>query len=137
MRWFNWGKKPAAPKLRTGKQRGIGSRGIAIRSTKNPDLSPENVSKWQTLTGEQVDNFVYNQEPLLTHSSNVAMMQYFIDTNKLMVEFNNGSAYLYSNISETEAFEFAQASSKGSAIWDRLRVRGSARGHKKPYTRLK
>jgi len=65
------------------------------------------------------------------------MAQYFADEQKMMVEFKNGSAYMYSNVSIGEATEFLQAFSKGSAVWTLFRVRGSKTAHKKPYKKIK
>jgi hypothetical protein len=126
-------KPPRVPRL--GKV--VGHRGIAAGNLKQPNLSEANVAKWQTLDGDQIEGFVYDAQPLFVHSSNVAMMQYHKDAQKLLVEFLNGSAYLYSNVSEQEAIQAAKQPSKGGFVWDSLRVRGTKKGHKKPYVRIK
>ena len=53
-----------------------------------------------------------------------------------MVEFIGGGKYLYSNISREEALSFATAQSKGSWVWDFLRIRRTKHGHRKPYVRI-
>lgn len=141
MGWLNniFGRgKPKGPTIRRGTQRGPGHSGIAAGNLRKPDLSPENVARWRTLTGEQVDSFVYDQEPLLVHSTNVSMAQYFIDTNQMMVQYKNGESYMYSNVSEQEASIFVNAQSKGTACWDLFRVRGKGNSklHKKPYRKI-
>lgn len=129
--------KPRAPVVPRREARG--HRGVAVGSTKpgEMDLSQENIDKWKPLDHETVSAFVYDGAPLFVHSTNVAMFQYHREAHKLMVEFHNGSAYLYSDISDDDAFYFAQTFSKGGAIWDLLRVRGSRTAHKKPYVRIK
>jgi hypothetical protein len=107
-------KPPRVPRL--GKV--VGHRGIAAGNLKQPNLSEANVAKWQTLDGDQIEGFVYDAQPLF-------------------VQFLNGSAYLYSNVSEQEAIQAAKQPSKGGFVWDSLRVRGTKKGHKKPYVRIK
>lgn len=121
------------PRLNVGQTR----RGVAAGDLKKPDLSLENIEKWEDIPPDQGENFIYDQMPLFVHSTNVSMAQYFIDEKKLMLEFKNGSAYLYSNISEHEALQFLQAASKGGWSWDTLRIRGTKYGHKKPYVKIR
>ena len=137
--------KPAPPNTRV-----IGHRGIAAGSLQERQrlaeefyrgsgvapYSAEEIARWQNLGGDEVQDFVENEQLLFTNSSNVAAAQYFKEVGKMMVEFHNGSAYLYSNVSVAEALEFAQAMSKGGFVWDRFRVRGSRTAHKKPYIKL-
>src|ERR1700722_10160178 len=96
-------------------ERSVGHRGIAAGSLKpgEQDFSPENVSMWRTLSGNEIERFIYDQELMFVHSSNVAAAQYFFEDRKLMLEFKDGSAYLYSNVGEDEAYQFANAQSKG------------------------
>lgn len=133
-------KKPAISEARRRMQEtgDYGHRGIAKRTDDfaGYDVSPENLAKRELLGKETAEGFL-DGEPLFVHSSNVAMMQWFKDTNQLMVEYHGGGTYLYDNVSETEAIAFLQAWSKGGAVWDYLRVRGSRTAHKKPYSRLK
>mgnify|MGYP001586946432 CR=1 FL=1 len=77
-----------------------GHRGIAIGSNVEGqrDLSAENIAKWRGLSKEAAEGFM-NGEVIFVHSTNVAAGQYFPDSEKMMLEFNNGSAYLYNNIS--------------------------------------
>lgn len=58
------------------------------------------------------------------HSSNVFAAQYHARDKKLMVEYTNSRAYLYSPVSEATAVAFITASSKGAFVWDHFRVRG-------------
>lgn len=121
-------KRPPKVKPRPRQRMGdvIGHRGIAAGSLEpgKQDFSAENVAKWQTLSGEKVAGFIYDGEILFVHSSNVAALQYHKDESKLMVEFLDGSAYLYWPISESKAIQFVKEMSKGSAVWNHLRVRG-------------
>lgn len=116
----------------------VGHRGYALGSTEEGkmDLSPENKAKWKQVSRESAEGFL-NGEPLFVHSTNVVAAQYYADENKMQVEFKGGSAYLYSNVSLEEAWDFLEAGSKGSWIWDKLRVRGSKTAHRKPYTKIK
>lgn len=128
-------KKPAAPKLPQAR----GHRGRALRSLLHPDLSPENVAKWRELPEGYVEDFVYHQQPLFVHSSNVVMCQFWLDEQKMLVEYGVKGpkrSYLYSNVSEAEATGFAQADSKGAWCWTHLRVRGSKTAHRKPYVEV-
>jgi len=135
---FGRGRQRPATQL-PRRQRVLGHRGIAARDLRpgKQDLSAENVARWQLLSGDEVERFVYDQAPLVVHSSNVRLVQYFLDAQQLMVEFRRGAAYLYSNVTEQEALALAQAPSKGGFVWDYLRVRGSRTAHQKPYVRLR
>jgi hypothetical protein len=130
---------PAKPPAQPDPRGVVGHRGIAAGNLApgQQDLSPENLAKWRNLHGDAVAGFVYEGEPLFVHSTNVALAQYHLAERSLMLEFKGGSAYLYRDISEAEALDFAKASSKGGWVWDRLRVRGQKDQHKKPFTRLK
>jgi hypothetical protein len=39
-------------------------------------------------------------------------------------------------VSEQEARDFYAAASKGVQYWDVVRIRGTVKGHKKPYSRV-
>jgi hypothetical protein len=120
---------------------GTGNRGIAARSIKNPNLRAyeQRIAAGlpNTIGNEELNDFINGGNMIFVHSSNVAGMQYFPEEQKLMIEFLNGSAYLYSSITRDEALQFAQNASKGKTVWDLLRVRGSKTAHKKPYKRIK
>ena len=136
--------KPAPPNTRV-----IGHRGIAAGSLQERQrlaeefyrgsgvapYSAEEIARWQNLSGDEVYDFVNNETLLIVNSSNVASLQYFPTVQKLLVEFLNGKAYIYSDVSQAEALQFATYQSKGGAVWDLLRVRGSRTAHKKPYSR--
>ncbi len=115
-----------------------GHRGIAAGSLVpgEQDLSPENIAKWQMLSGEEAEAFLYAKMPLDVHSSNVESVQFDIDASELTVVFIGGATYVYSNFSEQEAQRFLQAQSKGGTIWDMCRIRGSKNGHRKPFRRI-
>ncbi|MDE2098100.1 MAG: KTSC domain-containing protein [Patescibacteria group bacterium] len=132
------GRKPTPPKV-AQRQPSLGHRGIAAGSLKpgEQDFSQENIDKWVGVPADEVEAFVHDQMPLFVHSTNVSLLQYFPEDQKLMVEFLNGGAYLYSNVTETEAYELAKAESKGGFLWDRIRVRGSKTAHKKPFVKLR
>jgi len=133
MAWFRR-KKPTPPQLQIGE----GHRGVAVGSTKpgEQDLSQENIDKWQTLPADEVKGFVYGGDLLFVHSTNVVAAQYDHQNQKMMVQFKGGKVYLYSSVTEQEAYAFATAQSKGGWVWSYLRIRGTKNGHRKPYTRL-
>lgn len=140
-------KKPTTPKRQSILPPGEGGhRGIAAgdleerRRLQQEGLWPyaqEEMEKWKPIPADEVEAFMYEEQPMFVHSTNVAMAQYFLKDQKLLVEFKNGSAYIYSNISESEALKFAQSPSKGDYIWTICRIRGTKKGHKKPYLRVK
>jgi hypothetical protein len=92
-----------------------------------------NTDEGRFLAGEWETNF---------SSSNVAAFQWFSpekypeEANKLTIEFHDGSIYQYANVTRTEALSFYYAPSKGTWVWDNLRVRGTVFGWKKPYVLL-
>ncbi len=103
-----FGKKPARPASEKG-ERGTGKGKLHV--------------------GE-VEEFVHEGTLLICSSSNVAAAQYHKDAQKLMIEFLNGSAYMYSPVSEAWAYAFAEAGSKGGFVWSYLRVRGKGGDYK-------
>ena len=132
------GRKPKPPRLSPSEMAG-GHRGIAARDLRpgKQDFSEENVSKWEQLTGNEVEDFVYGGVAFKVHSSNVSQLQYDHEQNILTVAFKNGAVYAYSMVTPAEAARFIQATSKGSTVWDILRVRGTRDGTQKPYVRLR
>lgn len=142
-----WLKPTKTPSTRNISKQG-GHRGIAVGLGKKPVKLPSGrVLNRQTISDDEVEAFVYDQELLFVHSSNVGAVQYFPEVEKMMVEFlgsgmkgksgGKTSAYLYSNVTIDEAISLAQAQSKGIWIWDNFRVRGSKTAHKKPYIKLR
>lgn len=136
------GRKKPVPKINvTGGHRGIAAGDLAERHRRMEEgeepYSQEEIDKWQNIPADEAEDFIYGGQILHVNSSNVAAMQYHPEDSKLMVEFLNGSAYLYSNITPQEALQFVQAQSKGGAVWDMLRVRGSRTGSKKPFTKIR
>jgi hypothetical protein len=90
------------------------------------------------LSTDEVEGFVYAGEPLVVASSNVGpLAQYTIDTQQLMLEFLDGSAYLYDDVTPDEAFDFAAAPSKGEWVWNHLRIRGTKNDHRKPFRKIR
>lgn len=75
-------------------------------------------------------------------SSNVEYFQYlafFPDgavQSQLVVGYQDGSSYIYDDISITEALIFFRADSPGGAVWDQLRIRKTRYGYKKSYRLL-
>jgi hypothetical protein len=104
--------------------RGPGHCGVAIGSLEDKDLSAANIAKWQTLTGGEIERFLYDGEVLPVHSTNVATARYFIGEQKLLLEYLDGAAWEYTPIPESMAEAFVQAQSKGAWTWDYLKVRG-------------
>jgi hypothetical protein len=132
--------KPKAPsvKKRTNYGHGggpFGHHGVAARSLKpdQQDLSEENVRQWRTLDQSEADGFLDYQEPLYVHSSNVAAIQYIPENEAMIVQYLDGRYYWYDDVTENTAIAFLQAQSKGGAVWDYFRVRGSATAHKVKY----
>ena len=135
-RWLHG--KPKPPKI-------SGHRGIASGSRANPNLdryAERFASGHETISEEESEEFLSGLQPVFVMSSNVAMVQFFPDQGKMMVEFlakgnKPASAYLYSQISYNEALSFLQSQSKGGWVWDNLRIRGTKSGHKKPYVKIR
>ena len=135
------GRNPTPPKPPSA---GAGHRGVAMGSRDAPDLASYQQrlqAGREEVPADEVDAFLHGGYPLFVHSTNVAMAQYFPETNQLMVEYlgkknKGGGAYLYDSVSPAEAESFARAQSKGSWIWSHLRVRGSATAHRKPFRKL-
>lgn len=79
------------------------------------------------------------------HSTNpskpaVSALWYEPKAQELYVTFfdagKTGPTYKYFGVSESEARDMYRAQSKGEAVWDILRTRGTRRGHKKSYARV-
>lgn len=132
---------PKAPARIEGGHRGIaaGSWKERVRKQQLEEevFTDEEQAQWKPLSPDMAGGFVYDAEPLFVHSTNVAMCQYYLESRQMMVEFLNGSAYLYDNVSEQEAIDFAKFPSKGAWVWTNLRVRGSKTAHRKPFRRIK
>lgn len=95
------------------------------------------------LDPEVVEAFVYNQHIIYVTSSNVSSAQYFLEEQRLLLEFlpkgggRRTSAYLYSGADINLAIAFAQAPSKGEFVWDRIRIRGTINGHRLPFLKIR
>lgn len=74
-----------------------------------------------------------NGQPVTVVSSNVSIISYDNENNILYIQFKNGNTYAYYDINTEEAKEFYLAPSKGTQVWDTLRVRGTIFGYKKEY----
>lgn len=121
-------KQKSARKPPAGLGRTLGHRGVGGASA----------PAWEMLSADEVEAFVYFGAWLPVQSTNVKVAQYDGGKEQLLVEFLNGSLYLYSNVSEQEALEFARAFSKGKWVWSNLRGRGLPPGqHLKPYQQLR
>ena len=138
-----WFKKPAQKQARV--RPGEGHRGIAAGSLAERQrrqaageqpFSQAEIDKWETLSGNIVEDFVFNEQILYVNSTNVANLTYYHKEKQMLVQYLSGGRYLYSNVSEQEALQVAQAQSKGAVIWDLFRVRGSKTAHKKPFKKL-
>jgi hypothetical protein len=117
-------------RLRPGKRSGkqlrsrvpgvVGHRGIAAGDLRpgRQDLSPENVGRWQNLSGDEVSRFVNDNELLLVHSTNVHSAAYDPELEELTVWFLTGKGTVYGDVSTREALDFAQAQSKGGWVID-------------------
>lgn len=131
---------------------GKASRGIRVERLPKVNLAPgvnvearaftdDERRRHQMVGPVEVQGFVYEQQPMSFHSSNVLLAQYFAKDNKLMVEYQkrdeNGKligqsrGYMYSNVTPREAISLAQAGSKGVWSWSNLKRAG------KPFVRIK
>jgi len=131
-----WLRKKPAPRPKFGR----GHRGVAAGDLKNPDLAgyAERLAQgFGEILEDEVEGFLTNEQLIFVNSTNVVAFQYFPNANQMMVEYRNGGAYLYSQVTYDEAQQLINAQSKGGKIWDLFRVRGSRTAHKKPYTRIK
>jgi hypothetical protein len=91
------------------------------------------------------DHPLVTGEMVRVESSNVHSIGYDLDTGTLYVRFLvtvvregrvrqfGGSLYGYRGVTPEEFLRFLDAPSKGGWVWDNLRVRGTASGHKKDY----
>ena len=87
---------------------------------------------------DEVAAFLRGDELLLVQSSNVAAAQYHPDDDKLMIEYLDGSAWLYGpGVSVRMAEDFARARSKGTWVWDNIKVRGTVSQHQVPAVKLR
>lgn len=101
-------------------------RAFKLRNPQRAYSGPEK----QVISGDEVADFLHDQQPLFVNSSNLGMLQYFPSEKKLVVEFLKGGVYDVSPISEQEALQFAQTPSKGGTFWDVVRVRGKGNSKK-------
>jgi hypothetical protein len=87
---------------------------------------------------DPIESFIHRGEIMYVYhlSSNVGSIQYSKEDEQMTIQYKWGGVYLYNNISPTEAYSMVVAASKGIWVWDNLRVRGTKKGHKKPYRRL-
>lgn len=69
-------------------------------------------------------------------SSNVSKIRYLSLSNNLDIEYHTGSIYRYYEVRPEEASAFWDASSKGTWVWDELRVRKTIFGCKKAYRHI-
>ena len=67
--------------------------------------------------------------------SRVRLAQYHADS--LMLEYEGGSAYLYSPVTEAAAVSLYNADSWGEWCWTHLRIRGSKDGHRVNVKKLR
>lgn len=110
--------------------------GMGIGSRERPDMSAENARNWAFIGERDVVDFIYRGKPLSVHSSNVRVFQYDISKKELFILFKNGGKYVYSSIDPREAYQIIKHWSKGVAVWDYLRIRGTRYGHRKPYRKV-
>lgn len=87
-------------------------------------------------------SFLAGKMIVMADSSNVAWFGYAPRTEELTVGYKAKRgrperAYVYSNVSRVEAAAMFAASSKGTYVWDVLRIRGTVYGHKKPHRRIR
>lgn len=70
-------------------------------------------------------------------SSNVRAIRYELGEQRLHVEYGKAgeppSHYYYEGVAQPTAIALYEAPSKGTFIWDRVRVRGTVTGHQYDY----
>jgi hypothetical protein len=62
-------------------------------------------------------------------SSNVRAISYDHADRVLAVEYRDGARWYYSPVTLTQAMELYEAPSKGTYIWDHVRIRGTVHAH--------
>jgi hypothetical protein len=137
---------PPVPSGRTPAANYHGQRGYAIglgaRPTHQAQVpvqftpDPTRHINRQVVGGSEGAAFLFGGEYFPVYSSNVRGMMYRALDNELVVEFLNGSAYLYRSVTFSMARSALEAQSKGGWVWDHLRVRGSRTAHQVPYRRI-
>lgn len=85
---------------------------------------------------EQIDDFMFLGAWVPVDSSNLVAAQYDSDGESLVIEYQGGTTWRYSSVSEAEARDFAQAGSHGEWVWDHIKVRGTKDQHQKPAVRV-
>lgn len=94
----------------------------------------------EQLLKDPVNRFVQQAEKITNgrdfSSSNVQWCQYEIERNTLTISFQDGSVYEYYGVFPQEAKSLFQSRSKGTWVWDNLRIRGTVYGHRKQYTQI-
>lgn len=82
-----------------------------------------------------LESFLYGETYSRFASSNVEAIAYDITQQQLYVRFQGGRWYRYDAVTKQEAGLFWAGYSKGTMVWDILRIRGTKDGHRKSYTR--
>ncbi len=104
-------------------------RGLALENRSAPNLTAENQAHWIGLPEGWAREFVYANQPLHVHSSNVDWAQYWLDSQELYVKFLSGHGGTYEGVTEQEAVDFTQAGSKGGWVIDVMIGRSNLIGH--------
>lgn len=105
------------------------------------------VQETLTRTGaSEEENAYLSGEVVYVQSSNVSWIQYLWrypgpngqplagpEQNEMFIGYHDGSVYQYEQIDFDLALQMYRAGSKGKAVWDNLRVRGTVFGYQKPY----
>lgn len=76
------------------------------------------------LAGAWVDVYIHGKQ------GRIAFDQ---DNGKLYIKYPGGKMYVYDGVSQYEATSLLAASSRGTWVWDNLRVRGTIGGAQKPF----
>lgn len=110
----------------------------------HPETEREPGERHETFSQDMLEEFLRGELVLLVQSSNVASLgPYRAREHTLDVTFKGKgthppSTYRYYEMTTEDARYFAQANSKGGAIWTIARVPGKGNAHltRKPYQRL-
>ena len=83
-----------------------------------------------TLDPSEVADFLAHQWVAVS-SSNHVRARWDEEARTLEIQYDDGSTWAYDPVSRDEATDYLLAPSKGTWMWDHVRVRGSKHAHQK------
>lgn len=119
-----------------------GRRGLALGSVDTPEKVRQAYDTRESAPGKriqtsEIEEFLHHGLLVFVNSSNVAAAQYFPGQQALMIEYLDGAAWMYDPIDEPMAEQFMLAPSKGTWVWDHIKVRGTVHQHQCNARRLR